>query len=213
MTAMFIAFEGSDGSGKSTQVSKFVDWAERAGHRPLHTRQPGGTPAGMYIRQVLLNPTTGDLDPMAEALLFAADRAHHVSRLIRPALADGRMVVSDRYVDSSIAYQGYGRGLGGEVVRHINDIATGGVRPDLTIVIDLDPADAHARATVTETDRMEGEGVAFQRTVLAGLRACAAAEPERYAVIDGSGTEDEVHARVVAAFLDHLRRETTGRAA
>ena len=194
-TGVFVAFEGGDGAGKSTQVHLLVAALERAGRDVLVTRQPGGTELGARIRDLVLH---GDhVSPRAEALLYAADKAQHVETVVAPALAAGRVVVTDRYVDSSIAYQGAGRDLGADAVARIQDWAVGGVRPDLTILLDVSPEDGRARRGETH-DRLEAEGDAFHAAVRAHFLVLAAADPERYLVVDGALPPDQIHVRVLA---------------
>ena len=194
----FIALEGGEGCGKSTQAQRLAD------HLSARlTREPGGTPAGERLRDIVLDPATGELDFRAEVLLIAAARADHVARVIRPALEVGEDVVSDRYVASSLAYQGHGRQLGVEDVARINEWATGGLKPDLTILIDV-PEEVAAQRMDTDLDRLEAAGDGFHSRVADGYRALAAADPGGWAVIDGTGTVDEVFARVLAAVEERL---------
>jgi dTMP kinase len=188
---VFIALEGVDGSGKSTQVALL---AEALGPDTLKIREPGGTEAAEAIRSTLADPAI-PLDPTAELLLFFAARADLVRRVIRPAIEAGRTVVTDRFVDSTEAYQGVARGLGIEVVHELNRIATGGLLPDLTILLRLDPDAGLARAE--SDDRFEAEGVAFQRLVAGAYEEIARREPARVVVVDGSGTPGEVHHRIL----------------
>jgi dTMP kinase len=190
-----IVLEGGEASGKSTQA---VRLARVLG--AVLTREPGGTAVGERIRPILLDPAVTLLDARAEALLMAAARAQHVAEVIRPSLGMGRDVVSDRYSGSSLAYQGYGRGLPLEQIRKLSDWATVGLAPDLVVLLDVDPAEAasrQARAAAT-ADRLEAESEAFHRRVTEGFRALAAAEPDTWRIVDGSGTVDEVAARVEA---------------
>ena len=193
MPARWIAFEGGEGSGKSTQARRL---AERLG--AVLTREPGGTPVGERVRSLLLDPDVADLDPRAEALLMAADRAQHVTELVRPALAAGRSVVSDRSAFSSLADQGHGRGLGVEAVRSLCEWATEGMWPDVAILLDV-PTDERASRMKDPPDRMESAGVAFHDLVAEGFRALAAADPKRWLVVDGTGDVDDVERRVASA--------------
>lgn len=186
----FVVFEGGEACGKSTQARLL---AERLGAR--FTFQPGATAIGAELRRLLLDPATVGLDPRAEALLIAADKAQHVREVIEPALAAGHDVVCDRYVASSLAYQGYGRGLDLDDLRRVLHYATGGLEPDLTVLLEVDVLVADARLGAGR-DRFEGEGLDFHRRVRDGFRALAAAAPERWAVVDGEGTIDEVAARI-----------------
>ncbi len=194
----FCTFEGIEGSGKSTQAARF---AARFGARALLTREPGGTELGRGVRELLLTKHPHPVAAAAESLLFFADRAQHVSERLRPALAEGRVVVCDRYVESSLAYQGYGRGLDLEALHRIAAFATGGLRPDLILLLDL-PVEAglaRARSRAGGPDRLEAEDVAFHERVRAGYHAMAAADPARWRVVDARGGEDEVAQRVAAA--------------
>ncbi|MGM1029822.1 MAG: dTMP kinase [Actinomycetota bacterium] len=210
MTAAFITLEGGDGSGKSTQASMLQSWLEAQGRTVVRTREPGGTELGVEIRR-LVQHTEGHVAPRAEALLYAADRAHHVATLVRPALERGEVVLQDRYLDSSVAYQGAGRELDAAQVRELSLWAADGLLPDLTILLDLDPVAGRQRMAAREDapyDRLEEEGEAFAERVRAAYLELAAAEPDRFAVVDASGTADEVHARVVShvrAMLDANR--------
>jgi len=192
VAGLFVTIEGIDRSGKTTQARRLAD---ALGPDALLVREPGGTPAGERIRELLKDPAV-TLSPRAEALLFAAARAELVEAVIRPALEAGRIVVSDRYLDSSLAYQGHGRGLGEDEVRRINDWATGGLTPDLTVLLEIGPAAAAARAGVT--DRFEAEGDALQQTVADAYARMAAAAPERWHAVDAARDEDVVHADVLA---------------
>ncbi|WP_152192735.1 dTMP kinase [Georgenia satyanarayanai] len=191
---LFIALEGGDGSGKTTQAGLLREWLEARGREVVLTREPGGTDLGRTLRREVLHGE--DLDPRTEALLYAADRAHHVHTLVRPALARGAVVVTDRYIDSSVAYQGAGRRLGREEVRELSTWATGGLLPDLTVVLDLDAATAAARRSGAP-DRLEREPHTFHEEVRAGFLDLAAAEPDRYVVVDAALPPREVHRAVV----------------
>ncbi|MCB0978610.1 MAG: dTMP kinase [Acidimicrobiales bacterium] len=191
----FVVFEGGEGSGKSTQARLL---AERWG--ALLTFEPGDTEVGRRLREILLSPETGELDERAEALLMAADRAHHVATVVNPALLRGRDVVCDRYVGSSIAYQGYGRGLDPHHVAALSAFATDGLRPDVVVLLEVPEEIAAERlAAAGKPDRMEAAGDEFHRRVAEGYRLQAAADPERWVVVDGSGSVEEVAARVVEA--------------
>src|SRR5215211_1540904 len=192
MRGLFVTFEGIDRSGKTTQARMLCD---ALGSSALGVREPGGTPAGERVREVLLDPSIA-LTPQSEALLFAAARAEIVDQVIRPALAEGRVVVSDRFLDSSLAYQGGARGLGVEEVERINRFATGGLVPDMTFLLEIDPAAAAARAG--EHDRFEGEGAGLQEAVLEAYGRLALADPARWRRIDATRSPEEVHADVLA---------------
>jgi dTMP kinase len=197
---LFVCFEGGDGAGKSTQVRLLTEHLTSRGGDVLVTRQPGGTELGARIRELVLH---GDhVSPRAEALLFAADKAHHVDELIRPALAAGRVVITDRYTDSSIAYQGAGRDLGADEIRDLQHWAVAGLLPDLTIVLDVSPEVGRARRGDVH-DRLESEADAFHAAVREGFLDLAARDPERYLVIDAGLPPEEIHALVVVG-LDAL---------
>jgi len=192
---VFIAIEGGDGAGKSTQCRLLSAWIEDLGHLVVVTREPGGTAFGRTVRELVLH---GDhVTPRAEALLFAADRAQHVETLIRPALESGQVVISDRYVDSSIAYQGAGRHLGADEVRELNAWATGGLLPTLTVLIDLPTEVGRARRRGVH-DRLESEADDFHRAVRERFLALAGAEPDRYLVVDGKLPAEQIHGLVCA---------------
>jgi dTMP kinase len=189
----FVAFEGGDGAGKSTQVMLLADALAAAGRPVVVTREPGGTPLGQQIRDLLLH---GDhIAARAEALLYAADRAHHVEVVVRPALERGDDVVTDRYLESSVAYQGAGRGLGVDAVRELNLWGVGGLMPDLTVVLDV-PAEEGRRRRGGVHDRMEREADDFHERVRAHFLGLAGAHPDRYAVVDGMLPQEEVHRKV-----------------
>lgn len=195
---LFVALEGGDGVGKSTQAGLLALAYRRAGRTVLTTREPGGTPLGEHIREVLLHG--GHVSARAEALLFAADKAHHVDTVIRPALARGEVVITDRYVDSSIAYQGAGRDLGTREVRQLNVWAVGGLVPDLTVLLDLSPQSGRTRriGEGSGEDRLEREPDAFHARVRQHFLDLAQAEPERYLVLDGSGDPQAIHEAILA---------------
>jgi dTMP kinase len=192
MRGLFVTFEGIDRSGKTTQARLLCD---ALGDEALGVREPGGTAAGERVRELLKDERV-PLGLAAEALLFAAARAELVERVIRPGLDAGRVVVSDRFLDSSLAYQGGARGLGIDAVERINRFATGGLVPDLTFLLDIDPAAAAGRAG--EHDRFEGEGAALQQAVLAAYERLAAADPGRWRRVDAARAPEEVHADVLA---------------
>lgn len=190
---VWIAFEGGEASGKSTQARQL---AVRLG--AVLTREPGGTAVGERIRELMLDRSVTHLDPRAELLLMAADRAQNVASVVRPALGVGRIVVSDRSAYSSLAYQGYGRGLPLDEVRKVSDLASGGLWPTLVVLLDV-PAAEGARRLVGHPDRMENAGDEFHRRVNEGYRAMASADPERWLTIDGTGDIAGVTRRVDAA--------------
>ncbi len=192
---LFIAFEGGDGAGKSTQVRLLAGALRAAGHDVLVTREPGGTALGAKIRDLVLHGE--HVCARAEALLFAADKAHHVDQLIRPALVEGRTVITDRYTDSSVAYQGAGRDLGAGEVHDLQMWAVGGLVPDLTVVVDVAAAEGRRRRGGTH-DRLESEEDTFHEAIRAHFMAVAAGEPRRYLVVDGTRAPEQIHADVLA---------------
>ncbi len=195
---LFVAFEGGDGAGKSTQVRLLAAALERAGREVVVTRQPGGTALGSAIRDLVLHG--GHVSPRAEALLYAADKAHHVDELIRPALLRGADVLTDRYTDSSVAYQGAGRELGPQEIHDLLDWAVAGLFPDLTIVVDVPAAVGRARRGDTH-DRIESEGDDFHERVRRHFLDLAATAPGRYLVVDGTSAPEVMHGQV----LERLR--------
>jgi dTMP kinase len=195
---MLIAFEGGEGTGKSTQAALMAERLDA-----VFTREPGGTAIGSRIRGLVLDPANQELADRAEALLMAADRAQHVAELIRPALDAGRIVVTDRFAGSSLAYQSYGRGLPLDEVEQLSRWATDGVWPDLVVLLDVPEGVSEARLGA-ERDRMEEVGDGFHQRVVAGFRALAAADPDCWVVVDGTGTVDEVADRVWAAIAPRV---------
>ncbi|GAB2483992.1 dTMP kinase [Jatrophihabitans fulvus] len=196
MTGRFVAFEGGEGVGKSTQLQAAADWLRAThGREVVTTREPGGTPLGAHLRELVLAPD-GDVTPRAETLIYAADRAHHVDTVIAPALARGADVLTDRFVDSTLAYQGAGRGLG-EGARMVTTWATGGLVPHLTVLLDLDPRVGLRRAGERAAlDRLESASAAFHAAVRTGFLELAAADPDRYVVLDADRPADEIAADV-----------------
>jgi dTMP kinase len=197
-TGWLISLEGGEHSGKSTQVALLRQHLQGRGLTPVVTREPGGTPVGERLRALLLDPELGQLDPMTEMILFAASRAEVVARVVRPALSRGEVVICDRFVDSSRAYQGYGLGVPLAAIDAVNEAATGGLRPDLTLLFDVDPAVAAARAG-GDRDRIEARSPGFHRRVREGYLRLAAAEPDRFVVLDASLPAAELARRVAAA--------------
>ncbi|SBS74827.1 dTMP kinase [uncultured Microbacterium sp.] len=197
MTGVWITFEGGDGSGKTTQAALLEQWLREQGRTVVRTREPGGTEVGVLIRDIVLHHR-GDIAPRAEALLYAADRAHHVATLVRPALERGDVVIQDRYLDSSVAYQGAGRVLDAGEVRNLSLWATDGALPDVTVLLDLDPAAARARLDADDKpfDRLEAEKAEFHERVRAAFLELAASEPERFLVLDASRPVEELAAAV-----------------
>lgn len=201
-SGLFITFEGIEGSGKTTQIVQLAEHLMATERVVTVTREPGGTDVGAVIRALLLDPDFSEMDDHTEVLLYAADRAQHVAQVIRPALARGDIVISDRYIDSSIAYQHYGRGLPLDLIIDVNEHAVQGLKPSLTILIDVPTAVGLKRATEFATDRIEQESAAFHNRVTAGFAELAAAEPERWRVVDGTQAVDVVHRDVVTAVLE-----------
>lgn len=195
----FIAFEGGEACGKSTQSALLAVALDA-----VLTREPGGTTIGARLRSIVLDPATIDLSPRAEALLMAADRAQHVAEVVEPALAGGRNVVTDRFAGSSIAYQGFGRGLPVDQIRFLSEWATAGVWPDLIVLLDVPPGEADRRLGSTR-DRMEAEPAAFHAAVMDGFRSQAEAEPDRWVTIDGTPSVEEVAAAVSAVVAERLQ--------
>lgn len=196
---ILITLEGGEGTGKSTQLSMLADLLHDAGLAVLVLREPGGTVLGEAIREVLLDPKRTGISDRAELLLYEASRAQLVAEVLRPALAAGKIVICDRFYDSTTAYQGHARGLPLDEVEALNRFATAGLTPDLTIVFDIDPATGLGRATANGADRLESEEAAFHDRVRQGFTRIAEDEPERVVLIDASGTPDEVAARVRVA--------------
>jgi dTMP kinase len=200
-----ISFEGLDGAGKTTQMDLLERWLQARGVSYVRTREPGGTPLGVEIRRLLLNRPDLAIVPLAEAFLFQADRAQHFATLVIPALREGKLIISDRCFDASIAYQGYARGVGVELVEQLSMLATQGYKPDLTILLDLDPSEVHRRTDTTsdqsgareELTRFDAEAEDFHRRVQEGFRALARAHPERIKVVDASRSAGEIHQEIV----------------
>jgi dTMP kinase len=192
--ALFVVIEGLDGAGKTTQIERLAAFLSDTGTAPVVTREPGGTKLGAAIRDLLLDPANASMAPQAEALLYAADRAQHVAEVIRPALEAGRVVISDRFVDSSLAYQGLARGLGVGPILDISLWATEGLLPDLVVLLDL-PSDV-GRSRSGGTDRIESEGDGFHQRVGQAYWALSRTYPDRFAVIDASASADDVEAAI-----------------
>jgi dTMP kinase len=211
-----ITFEGGEGSGKSTQLFRLQSWLKSSGwaekiERFIITREPGGTPKGQKLRQFLLEQTESladDLDPKAELLVYLADRAHHVAKVVKPALELGTLVLCDRFTDSTVAYQGYARGLGVDFVESLNLFATGGVQPNLTIFLDVDPEEGLRRSLSRNRglDRIESEKIEFHEKIRSGFFLQACNNPHRIVRVNADGSEDAVFAAVVDAVVDRLSR-------
>jgi dTMP kinase len=201
---VFITFEGIEGSGKGTALQRTAAWLKAQGRPFLLTREPGGSELGKKLRAFLLDARNSGINAEAELFLYLADRAQHVRQVIRPALEQGRIVLSDRFADSTLVYQGYGRGLDLQTLRDLNSLASGGLCPDLTLVLDLDPAAGLARARkrnrtlgVEEKEgRFEAESLDFHRKVRAGYQAWSREQPGRIFLIDAEGSEEEVFGRI-----------------
>lgn len=201
LPGLFIALEGGDGAGKSTQAALLCRALEAGGHTVLRTREPGGTPIGEKLRSLVLEHGHGEIDPRTEALMFAASRAAHVQQVIVPALERGDVVVCDRFIDSSVAYQGAGRGLGAQAVLDVNLWATDGLRPDLTVLLDVEPSEGRSRRTsgAAAEDRLESEPDDFHAGIRAAFLELARAEPDRYLVLAASGTPEDLHRSILGA--------------
>nr|WP_245827863.1 dTMP kinase [Sinomonas mesophila] len=204
---LFVAFEGGDGAGKSTQARLLAESLRAAGHEVLLTREPGGTEIGEKLRALVLEHGHGEIDPRTEALIFAAARAAHVAQAIGPALARGAVVITDRYIGSSVVYQGVGRALGEDAVRALNEWATDGLWPDLTVLLDVDEAEGRARRTAGEAaeDRLESEPDAFHRQVRSAFLQLAAARPDASLVLDAGRAPDDLAGEIVSEVEARLR--------
>lgn len=198
MSGLFVTFEGGDGSGKTTQVSLLADWLKASGHDVVVTREPGGTEVGVELRDIILH-RKGFLAPRAEALLYAADRAHHIYTVVRPALGRGAIVLQDRYLDSSVAYQGAGRVLAEDEVRSLSLWATENLLPDLTIVLDAPAVLLRQRiqSDARVYDRLEAEGDDFHERVRDAYRRFAEAEPARLHILDATQSVEDLHLEVM----------------
>lgn len=211
MTGSFITFEGIDGCGKSTQLRLLASELRLRGLEVVQTREPGGTTLGKRIRTVLLDPQI-EVDPLAELLLFAADRAQHVRTLLRPAIESGSIVLSDRYADATAAYQGAGRAFTPDLIAKVIEIATEGLKPDLTLVFDLSVAECLARTErrtngENKTDRLDAEDAAFHTRVREAYLQMATDEPDRVRIIDATGSINEIHQRVLEVVIPFLERQ------
>ena len=191
MNGIFITFEGTDASGKTTQIGLLIEYLEKKGVPHIVTREPGGTAIGEKIRTIILDKENSEMLPATEALLYAASRAQLTGQVVRPALREGEVVISDRFLDSSIAYLGYGRNLG-DMIRRINEPAVEGLKPDLTILLKTDPAAMRKRRDASLEDRMDSQKLEFHREVLRGYLTLSQEEPERFFVIDGERPVDEI---------------------
>jgi len=206
---LFITLEGPDGSGKSTQRSLLANYLLTKGYEVLSTREPGGTRISESIRMILLNPEYKEMHPLTELLLFAAGRVQHTKEIIIPALRAGKIVISERYFDASIVYQGYGRGLDLKIVKTINQIATQGIKPDLTLILDIEPGLGLTRVGQRSSkDRLEKLSLEFHDRERRGYLALAKEEPERIKVIDASGSAEEVQIRIRKVVEDVLSQRS-----
>jgi dTMP kinase len=208
VASAFITFEGIDGCGKSTQLRMLASELRMRGLEVISTREPGGTSLGKRLRSVLLDPQI-EVDPLAELLLFAADRAQHVRTLLRPAIESGSIVLSDRYADATAAYQGAGRNFTPEMIASVISLATGGLKPDLTLIFDLPVAECLERTVrrtegENTTDRLDAEDAAFHTRVRSAYLQLAADEPERVRVIDASASISETHTKVLEVVIPFL---------
>lgn len=192
---MFITFEGGDGCGKTTQINLLDEYLRNKGYKTLITREPGSKGLGERIREILLN-YDGEVSSRCESFLFLADRAQNIDCIVKPALNRGEFVICDRHTDSSVAYQGYGRGLDIEGIKDLNNIATGGLKPDLTIVLDVDVETSQARVG-SQKDRMESAGVEFFERVRKGYLEIAKQEPDRVKVVDSKQSIEKIHKQIV----------------
>jgi len=205
MAGLFMTLEGIDGSGKSTQARMLASWLRQAGYAVTLTREPGGTKTGDAIRELVLSHDHA-MPPEAELFLYLADRAAHVAEVLRPRIEAGDMVVCERFTDSTVAYQGYGRGIGLGVLRQLNAMATGGLTPDLTIVLDLQPN--RARLDGSRLDRLESEGEEFSLRVAQGFRESARMEPHRIRLVDATPEAGVVHSAVIRLVQELLERHS-----
>jgi dTMP kinase len=206
MAGLFISFEGIEGSGKSTQVSLLAEALRTQGYETVVTREPGGTPRGQVLRQMLLDPTGSPLAPRAELLMMLADRAQHVQEIIAPGLSGNAIVITDRFADSTTAYQGYGRGFDLALLHQLNTFACSGSMPALTFLMDLSVSEGlqrahHRRGDSTAADYFEAESVAFHERVRAGFLAIARAEPHRIYVLDATRPKELVHQEILTVVL------------
>jgi dTMP kinase len=201
---LFLTFEGPEGAGKTTQIALLAEALERAGQRVTRTREPGGDAVGERVREIVLSGASGSVTPAAELFLMAAARAQNVAAVVRPALERGDVVLCDRFTDSTLAYQGYGRGLPAQALAPVNRLATGGLQPDRTFLFDLPPAVGLARQSAEKQDRLDREGLGFHERVRAGFLAIAAEEPERVVVFDATLPVHELASALLAAVLPLL---------
>lgn len=202
---LFITFEGIEHCGKTTQAELLAEHLEANGHDVIRTHEPGGTPLGMAIRELLLHRSLGEVETVAELLLFAADRAQHVRSLIEPALDDGKIVISDRFFDSTRAYQGYGRRIDMDLINRAIDLATGGLTPNLTILVDIDVVTSRSRSDEGTDDRIEKGTDDFFDRIRNGFLKIAEVEGDRYLVLDGTEAIEELASRVRTEVTERLK--------
>ena len=205
---LFITFEGTDGAGKTTQIQRLSTELRQTGYDICLTREPGGTPISEQIRDMLLNPDHGEMAATTELLLYAASRAQHVSEIIKPALESGKIVISSRFADAMVVYQGYGRGLDLERINRLNRIATDGVTPDVTFVLDLPVEIGLQRVQKSRggLDRLEREKIDFHQRLRDGYRALAEQEPQRLKLVDAQASPEQVYAQIEAAIQPLLQK-------
>ena len=205
---LFITFEGTDGAGKTTQIQRLSADLSKASYDICLTREPGGTPISEQIRDMLLNPDHSEMADITELLLYAASRAQHVSEVIKPALETGKIVISSRFADATVVYQGYGRGLDLDRISHLNQIATDGVRPDVTFVLDL-PVEIGLQRVQSSRgglDRLEREKIEFHQRLREGYQTLAKQDPQRLKIIDAQANPDQVYARIQAVIQPLLQK-------
>ena len=201
---MFVTFEGIEGCGKTTQAKLLCEALVDRGYSVVFTREPGGTPAAEELRSFLLKPREERFPPFAELSVYEAARAFHVENLIKPSLKEGAVVICDRFIDSTLAYQGYGRGIDLSLVERLNREATGGLKPDLTVLIDLPVEEAFKRISERRKDRMESESLKFHQRVREGFLEIARREPERFLIVDGMREVEELHTLILGEVLGRL---------
>lgn len=198
MAGLFISFEGPDGSGKTTQINKLVKYLEEKGHDVIITREPGGTKISEKIREIILDKDNTEMDSITEAMLYAASRAQHVAEIIKPALEKGKIIITDRFVDSSLVYQGIGRGLGIEFIKKINDMAIQGTMPHVTVLIKISPELGLSRKYESdECNRLDMEKIEFHKKVYEAYLELEKLYPDRIKAIDGSKSIDEVYKDII----------------
>ena len=201
---MFVTFEGIEGCGKTTQAKLLCEALVDRGYSVVFTREPGGTPAAEELRSFLLKPREERFPPFAELSVYEAARSFHVENLIKPSLKEGAVVICDRFIDSTLAYQGYGRGIDLSLVERLNQEATGGLKPDLTVLIDLPVEEAFKRISERRKDRMESESLKFHQRVREGFLEIARREPERFLIVDGRKEVEELHTLILGEVLGRL---------